>query len=100
MVIAEFFCNNRIYRYYIVNLTVKDFCCQSTTINVVLIEFKHSMCTKGYDPKNLFITISFGGEGKMKIFHPSFFISPKRSLKVMVNDFPKSVIAKFVGYAD
>ena len=51
------------------------------------------------DPNNLFITISFGGEEKMKIFHSLFFISPKRSLKVMVNVFPKSVIAEFLGYA-
>ena len=51
------------------------------------------------ESNNLFITILFGGEEKMKIFQSPFFISPKRSLKVMVNVFPKSVIAEFLGYA-
>lgn len=34
MVTVEFFCNNRICRYYSVNLTVKGFCCQSTTLSL------------------------------------------------------------------
>ena len=51
------------------------------------------------DPKHFLNTISFGGEDNMKIFHPSFFISLKKSLKVMVNIFPKSVIPEFIEYA-
>ena len=51
------------------------------------------------ESNNLFIIILFGGEEKMKILPSPFFISPKRSLKVMVNVFPKSVIAELLGYA-